>query len=303
MFDTIIILTSYNYGNYISAAIGSIINQTYRDWKLLIIDDGSNDDSIEIIRKYIDSSKGKIQLITHPDNQNHGIAETYRLALENIDSEYIAFLESDDYWEKDLLEKKISILKKEPDVSLVYSDLNPITDENILPQRLTDYIEYSRFVGGRKSNPFNILNIIAERNPVVSFSNIVIRSKAIRNFKIIKEFETWTDWQLVIESALTGKFYYINEKLFNWRIHSSSTNSKFLSEINIDSLKKKFKSEIINKYKESEIIYNDYDNYFKFINNISGIKNITNDFLHKLNYFLHYPSSGIRELKRILHNL
>ena len=97
--ESTIIMTSYNYDQYIDAAIDSVISQTHKDWELIIVDDGSQDNSLNIINEYVEKHPGKIKLFTHPGNANKGIKASYELGFSKSTGEFAAFLESDDLWE------------------------------------------------------------------------------------------------------------------------------------------------------------------------------------------------------------
>ena len=94
-----VFITSYNYGEYIEQAIQSVLAQTYQDFEVIIIDNASTDNSIEIIEKYTKISP-KIHLYQHPDGKNHGLIASIKLGIEKAKGDYIAFVEADDFIEK-----------------------------------------------------------------------------------------------------------------------------------------------------------------------------------------------------------
>ena len=92
-----VIVASYNYAKYIKETLDSLIRQTNKSFEVIVVDDGSKDQSLPIIEEYANRFKN-IKLYTHPGNQNRGLAETVILGIEKSNGEYIAFCESDDYW-------------------------------------------------------------------------------------------------------------------------------------------------------------------------------------------------------------
>lgn len=102
-----VIIINHNYGQFIGTAIDSVLNQTYSSFELIIVDDGSTDESVKIIEQY-KSSDSQISLIPHKGGpsraRNHGI----NLAK----GEYVAFLDSDDYWSPDKLSKQIDFIQQ-----------------------------------------------------------------------------------------------------------------------------------------------------------------------------------------------
>lgn len=101
-----IIMPSYNTGKYIKETINSVINQTYTNWELLIVDDCSTDNTDEVISGFKD------ERIKYSKNEkNSGAAISRNKALREARGKWIAFLDSDDLWEKEKLEKQIKFMK------------------------------------------------------------------------------------------------------------------------------------------------------------------------------------------------
>ncbi len=113
-----IIMPSYNNGNYIGDAIESALAQTYPNWELVIVDDASTDDSLDIIKHFLNNSN--IKLITNDINQ--GVAYVAKQAVENSSGEIIGILDSDDVLHKDALMVMVSEYIQHPDYGLIYSN-------------------------------------------------------------------------------------------------------------------------------------------------------------------------------------
>jgi glycosyltransferase involved in cell wall biosynthesis len=97
-----IIMTSYNYANFVGQAIDSVISQTFEDWELIVVDDCSSDNSWDIIQAYTDPRIQKHRLLS-----NRGASHAYNCAVTLCRGQYIASLDSDDMFGKDkLLEQK-----------------------------------------------------------------------------------------------------------------------------------------------------------------------------------------------------
>jgi glycosyltransferase involved in cell wall biosynthesis len=112
-----IISPCYNSSKFISHAIESVLEQTYKNWELIIVDDGSTDNSIEIIKKYEHMDK-RIKLIEF--GKNSGPALARNRAINEAKGRYIAFLDSDDIWLPQKLEKQIAFMI-ENNIALTYS--------------------------------------------------------------------------------------------------------------------------------------------------------------------------------------
>ncbi len=103
-----IILPSYNTEKYIADAIESVLSQTYNNWEMIIVDDGSTDNSIQIIDEYVRRDK-RIRLIK--SDKNCGLPSARNKAIKVAKGRYIAFLDSDDMWLPEKLEKQINFMK------------------------------------------------------------------------------------------------------------------------------------------------------------------------------------------------
>lgn len=104
-----IIMPSYKCGQYIAESIKSVQSQTYKNWELIIVDDCSGDETIDIA---LDFKKDDGRIIVLQNSQNSGAAVSRNTALRNTRGRWIAFLDSDDLWEPEKLEKQISFMEK-----------------------------------------------------------------------------------------------------------------------------------------------------------------------------------------------
>ncbi len=142
MFDPIpeisIILPTYNRAKHLPKAIESVINQTFEDWELIIIDDGSKDDTFAVVDPYLDSLK--IRYIKHKNRQagyarNAGIQASY--------GQYITFIDSDDIYFPNHLQTRIDYMKSHPELDLIYGGYQTDTEEEIW---VVDYFNQERLV-------------------------------------------------------------------------------------------------------------------------------------------------------------
>lgn len=292
-----VIMTSYNYAHYLSEGINSIISQTYKNWELIIIDDASSDNSVEIIDEFVQKYPDKIKFIKN--EKNLGIKKTNEIAFQYVKGEYVAFLESDDVWNVKNLEKKIHIAKKYPEAVLIYSNIELIGNikEN---KRYYDYLNYCNYAGNIcKNKPKNFFRIAFFRNPIVTFSNIFIKKEILNDLILNKEYEIWSDWQLVIQSSIIGKFLYLDDKLVKWRIHQSSTNNKFVSENNQNSEAGRFRAVILKIIKD-KISRKKYDENIKYLYDIFSLKFKFRQILHEFGFVFYSPLTVFRELLRRL---
>lgn len=112
-------LCCYNGERYLDAALQSIGSQTYKDWELVVVDDGSSDSSARIIRRYIDQGWP----IRYHFQQNAGLANARNKCLELSSGEFFAFIDQDDLWPPEKLERQVPLFDANPKVGLVYADV------------------------------------------------------------------------------------------------------------------------------------------------------------------------------------
>lgn len=110
-------MPSYNYGQYIDQAIQSVIRQTMQDWELIVIDDGSTDDTLEVIKKY--KSNSNIRIV---EQENKGLNITNNIAIRLASGKYVVRVDADDFLEENMLLVLSNVLDTKPDIGLVYPD-------------------------------------------------------------------------------------------------------------------------------------------------------------------------------------
>lgn len=129
-----VLVTSFNYEKFLHETLTSLANQTYKNFEVIIVDDGSSDGSVDIIKEYT-SKYSNFYFYTHPNNENRGLVESMHLGLSKCKGEYVAFLESDDYWEENYLEVKADYIRKNEDVSILCNKIktigSPIRDKAV----------------------------------------------------------------------------------------------------------------------------------------------------------------------------
>ena len=103
-----VILPNYNKAEFLEEAINSVISQSYKNWKLFIIDDGSEDSSKQVIENYKKNTNINVIYLS----RNKGVAFCRNLGIRLSNSKYIAFIDSDDYWTQNKLEEQIYFMEK-----------------------------------------------------------------------------------------------------------------------------------------------------------------------------------------------
>lgn len=109
-----------NAEKYLAEAIESVLAQTYDNWELILVDDGSTDGSTQIAFRYAGHYQGKIRYLDHPNHQNRGKSVSRNLGVRHAHGEYIALLDADDVLLPYKMEQQVEILESHPEVGMVY---------------------------------------------------------------------------------------------------------------------------------------------------------------------------------------
>jgi len=182
-----IITPSYNSEKFISQTIESVLSQTYKNWEMIIVDDCSTDKSREIIEEYT-RKDNRIKLIKLDKNRGPAIARNR--AIEEAKGRYIAFLDADDLWLPNKLEKQINFMK-ENNLEFTYSGYMLIDEENnvlgefIPPKEVTYYSIL-------KTNPIGCLTAIYDTKKLgkIYMPNIIKRQDYGLWLKILKKIKS-----------------------------------------------------------------------------------------------------------------
>jgi len=216
--DIDILLSTYNGEQYLRNQIESIINQTYKNWRLLIRDDGSQDKTIEILEYYLRKHKDKIVLIE--DGQKHlGASKSFFRLLGYSDAKYIMFCDQDDVWLPYKIEetynKMKELEKKHNDKPLlVYSDLKVVDkDLNLIAPSFWKY----QHIDPKR----NKLNHLLVQN-VITGCTMMINDKLKDTLITMPDDEIMHDWWLGLVGASFGELDFIKEPLVLYRQHGKN---------------------------------------------------------------------------------
>ena len=209
-------MASYNYANHIEEAILSVLNQTYQDWELIVVDDNSSDGSLEIIQNYFDKDE---RIKFSCNSQNMGLSKTLRFALEIASGDWVAFLESDDFWAENHLQKKVEAIQKHSEVVLFFNKVDFIVEQERPQQK--NYERTQNWLSNQ-SFPKNMFYDFGIDNKILTFSCVMARRERLLSLNFDTLFDCALDRWLWIQLAQNSEFYYINEPLTNWRLHENS---------------------------------------------------------------------------------
>jgi glycosyltransferase involved in cell wall biosynthesis len=214
-----IILAVHNGAGFIEKQIKSILNQTYKDWRLIVRDEASDDETICIVKRYVKDFKNKI-LLVH-DNNKSGACQNFAKGLELSDANYCMFADCDDYWLSDKVEKTF---KKMKTIEAEFGESTPtfvFTDLKVVDKKL-DVIDNS-FWRYQNLNPDmgKDLNNLLIYN--VTTGCTVMMNKALRELAlpIPKEAVMHDNWTAMVASVF-GKIDYLKEPTILYRQHGKN---------------------------------------------------------------------------------
>lgn len=213
-----IITANFNYENYIRETIESVINQSYENWEMIIVDDGSTDNSVNIIKEYCQKDS-RIKLFTHPNNENRGLGETIQLGLSKSNTDYIVFLESDDTLKENYLCQKFKIFDTNPHVGFLYNNIQFIGDKRFFYNK---YLKKINNYWKKNNKPHCISDILHLDNYIPTFSCVMLKKDLLNDCNFYPPRMAFLDYWLWAQICTKTDFYYTFEKLSYWRKHSES---------------------------------------------------------------------------------
>lgn len=207
-----VIIPTYNYGRYIEKAIDSVLAQTYQDFEIIVVDDGSTDNTRTIIvTKYRDKVKYIYQ-------ENKGASAARNQGLREASGDFIVFLDADDWFAPENLEYKTNILENDADVGWVYSDWYYVDEKGHLVDKASDRFSFNtrQLEGDISSELFSTGNYI-------TMDSVLMRKTCIDKVGVFDEsLPALQDYDLWLRIALSFPVKFINIQLSYSLIHLDS---------------------------------------------------------------------------------
>lgn len=218
-----IVIPSYNHEKYIQRCIESVLMQTYKDWELIIIDDGSKDSSNDIIASYLDKR------IRHIMQENAGAHNAINRGLSLAEGEYLTILNSDDEYHPNRLEKFLQAFSQNSSIDfistwidIVDSDSKKIGTkkawENMEPWEIKDK---DLTFAGTDDYALNALM----SNFVSTTSNMIFKREVYEQVGGMRNLRFAHDWDFLLRVCSEFNCYNLKEALLSYRVHNSNTIS------------------------------------------------------------------------------
>ncbi len=203
-----VIIPVYNRKEYIQETLDSVLSQSFQNLEVIVVDDGSTDGTLDILKSY-----GKRIKLFRQKHAGRGVARN--LGIKKSQGKYLAFLDSDDVWLKHKLKLQVEILEKKSHIVCVYGACLRI-DQWGAPLRKAK--RQSKGYSGDVFYKLLFRNFVASPTPL-------IRRSCFENGVLFFErfYNIYEDWDCWLQLALCGHFYFISKPLAHYRIHAKQS--------------------------------------------------------------------------------
>jgi alpha-1,3-rhamnosyltransferase len=205
-----VVVPSHNHAPFVEATLRSIMKQTLWPAKLLVIDDGSSDDSPRIIERVLNDCSFPSELIAR---ENRGLSATLNEGFQRTHGDYFAYLGSDDLWLPDFLKARVRLLSKRPAAVLAYGHAYFVDDDNAIIDSTAAWAHYAD--GDARQM---LLRTTAPMSPTVLY-----RREALERERWNEESKL-EDYELYLRLSAAGEFAFDPRILSAWRRHSSNVS-------------------------------------------------------------------------------
>ncbi|HEV2314375.1 MAG TPA: glycosyltransferase family 2 protein [Candidatus Acidoferrales bacterium] len=220
-----VVMPAFNRAWIIGEALRSVFAQTLQDFEVLVIDDGSTDNTAEVVKSFTDWRLRYIK-----KEQNAGCGAAYNTGIRAATGDYVSILDSDDLWKPDKLEREVRFLDTHPEVQAVFSDLEKVDRGEFTPSFMRQSPNFSEFLGKESSTEGMALGqrqvyLCLLREVFVKTIALTFRKEALLKTNLFDEsWPSGNDWKLLLEFSKTFRFGYIDWPLAVIRVQGDATH-------------------------------------------------------------------------------
>ena len=205
------ITAAYNHVQFVRQSVESVLNQTYRDFEHIVVDDGSSDGTAEVLKTFGDRIK-------YIRQENRGTQAAINAGIRESTGEYIAILDSDDAWLPHKLERQLPVFEEFPKTTVVYSHAYAIDGNGEMK-------EGDVLLGG-PLNSETAFDDLLRHNPIPVLTAVIKRGCLDELGGFTETLRALSDWDLWIRISTRRRFVFIPEPLALYRIHGNNTYIK-----------------------------------------------------------------------------
>ena len=230
------LITTYNSQRWLNNCLNSVLNQTYKNLQVLIIDDGSDDSTVELIKNFSDK---RIELFCR---EHSGISKSLNFAIDKIKGDFVARIDSDDFCDDTRISKQMNFLELNPSYGIVGSNF-------FLVNEVGNKID-------KIKNPEFHEDIIDQlpRRCCIWNGSIMLRTKILKQLNGFNQnLSTGEDWDFFLRAIGLTKFYNIPEFLTYKRIHPSNISNIENAKKETERILLNYNNSIIEKSKDKEL--------------------------------------------------
>ena len=239
-----VIIAAYNHEKYVTETIDSIVAQTYPNLELIVIDDGSKDNTYKILQEVVQKHKKRFKRIVLKTQENQGTTTTLNRLIAETKGKYVFMIASDDVAKPECIEKEVTFLEKNPDYVIAVGDNEFI---NYKSKRIyltedeeeTDNInlaKYKTFADKVGTREFHHTYAVLWSGHSFYTNGYTIRSSILKRIPPFTKEAPLEDYYMFLQLLKYGKMKFIDEILFSYRIHAAQT-SKNKEKINDMTIK------------------------------------------------------------------
>jgi glycosyltransferase involved in cell wall biosynthesis len=296
-----IIIPNYNHSKFLDLRLQSILSQDFLDYEVIVLDDASQDKSLEIINKY--TGNEKISYVIVNDKNSGSTFKQWKKGIRLAKGKYIWIAESDDYCDSTFLSSTIEILENDHSVGLVYCQSNIVDEHNeyLFTERAWfDQLDDHRWVNSFKTNGLeHVFKHMTDYNTIPNASAVVFRRELIQLKDIPTDFKYSGDWYFWINLLSKTNLFYIDKPLNYFRSSNQSTRSNQTLGKKIKIIEERIK--IINKLNSlkfnNQLIEEKQNLMRQYVDLVSWKDLIRSSFFLK-EFFIKNPKSTISQLNK-----
>jgi glycosyltransferase involved in cell wall biosynthesis len=216
-----VVVAAYNYGQFIGATLESLQAQTFANWECLVVDDGSTDDTVDVVARFAEAD-ARIKLFRQ---QNRRQAAARNNALRHITGKYVQFLDADDLIEPRKFERQVEYLEAHPNVDIVYGDTRFFLSDRPDELLYSMYGENKPWQPGISGAGREMLLSLLQRNNVLVCAPLTRRHLIQRVGIFDEELPPLEDWEFWIRCVLAGAHFHYDDFEGAWSLVRSHPGS------------------------------------------------------------------------------
>jgi len=247
------VIPCYNGERFVADAIESVLKQTFTDIELIVVDDGSTDDSRSVTNSY--TADARVKHIEHRDNR--GIAAARNTGIRNASGDYIAFLDQDDLWVRNKIEKQVSAIEGDESIGLIYTAME------------TRRLGGTRLPADRKRTPDGINNASTEEliealylYNFIPLASVLVRRQCFDEVGFLDEAirSGVDDYEFVTRVVQKYRAWFLDERLFIRREHATNFTNEFKMAPDVIAINRR----LAESYPRLAALQNERESYLLF---------------------------------------